>query len=203
MDVFWKSSKTKARLANHITIGFDKRGWNIHETVYSTNITSKNLYYIIKKNSEIYYNIIRKGQFIKPVLKEMKSVLNTESIWNEIVCGTNVNNFGSKVAIKKVKVKIKKVKVKIKKVKVKVKKVKVKVKKRLPKLKNVLLSIKKLKLKKDELAVYRINVNKLFQNKVIKSSDKNVLFIHTKKFTYIIINIHYEPEDLDEYIKVF
>ena len=101
LDVFWKSSKTKARLANHITIGFDKRGWNIHETVYSTNITSKNLYYIIKKNSEIYYNIIRKGQFIKPVLKEMKSVLNTESIWNEIVCGTNVNNFGSKVAIKK------------------------------------------------------------------------------------------------------
>lgn len=182
LDLLWKSSGTKARLGNHVTIGIDRRGWNIHETVYSTNITKKNLYYIVKKESSIYFRIINKGQSIKPIISGSVPKLNTQSIWNELMCGTIGSAFGTK-QLKKVKKK----------------KLKLKVKKKTPKLKNVLLS--NLLLKKDEIAVYRIRLNKRINLKQLnKNVTRSLLLFHTNLFTYIIINIHYEPEDLDEYL---
>jgi hypothetical protein len=179
----------------------DKRGWNIHETVYSTNITKrkrsflcrscvagtftvKKFYYIVKKELSIYFRIVNKGQSIKPIIntersKQSSFKLNTQSIWNELICGiVSGSRFGTKQLKKK-------------------KAVKLKIKKKTPKLKNVLLSISRLRLKKDEIAVYRIRRNKRIN---LKHLNKNILFIHTNNFTYIIINIHYEPEDLDEYL---
>jgi hypothetical protein len=181
LDLLWKSSGTKARLGNHITVGMDKRGWNIHETVYSTNVTSKRFYYIVKKEPSVYFRVVNKGQSIKPIISGSVSKLNTQSIWNELICGiVSGSRFGTKSASAKKK-----------------KAVKLKIKKNTPKLKNVVLSISRLRLKKDEIAVYRIRRNKRIN---LKHLNKNILFIHTNNFTYIIINIHYEPEDLDEYL---
>jgi len=195
LEVFWESKNTKAKLGNHITIGYDNRGWNIHETSYSTGsklIYSKNkftdFYYIIKKEKSIHYIINQLDQTLIPVPAncKIKSKMNINSIWNEILYGTipphtplQKNNQGDKkIAIKKP------------------------IKKKEITNFSVIDSIKKIKLKEDELAIYRININKklIFQNKVIRASnDKNVLFIHDLNFTYILINIKYEPQDLDEY----
>jgi hypothetical protein len=65
----------------------DKRGWNIHETVYATNITSKRLYYIVKKEPVVYYNIQHTDHSLIPVIPGSESKLNIESIWNELLCG--------------------------------------------------------------------------------------------------------------------
>jgi hypothetical protein len=192
LEILWNSSKIKARLANHITIGYDRRSWNIHETTYSTNIKSNNLYYIVKKEQTIYYNISHKSQTLVQFVPEndskKNSKLNIESIWNEILCGTG-NKFGTKSG-KKIAIK-KKIKAQaLKKI-------------RPPSNFKVINSIKNLKLKKENIAIYRTDINKkiIFQNKVIKAAkNKNVLFIHNKNFTYIIINIHYEPIDIDEYL---
>ena len=57
-----------------------------------------------------------------------------------------------------------------------------KIKKKTPKLKNVLLS--NLRLKKDEIAVYRIRLNKRINLKQLnKNVTRSLLLFHTNLFT--------------------
>jgi len=182
-SVLWKSNNTKARLANHITIGFDRRGWNIHETVYATNITSKRLYYIVKKEPAVYYNIQHTDHSLIPVIPGSESKLNIESIWNELLCGCGGVHGGGISKSPSYNTPRREI---------------------IDRSEEVLQSIASLSLAEDEIAVYRIlyNISTSYKNRVVRASTKNVLFIHNKleMMTYILINIHYEPYDIDEYM---
>ena len=185
-SVLWRSSNTKARLANHITIGFDRRGWNIHETMYATNITPKKLYYIVKKEPVVYYNINHVDQSLVLAIPgtTSHSELNTETIWNEILCGcggiTVSSGGGHSYKAEQQSNSL------------------------ADKSEEVVVSVGRLLLAEDEIAVYHIlyNTSTSYKNRIVRASkNNNVLFIHNKqeRMTYIIINIHYEPEDIDEY----
>ena len=202
LEILWKPTGShldtdttreniKTRLVDHISIGYDRRGWNIHENVYSplksymihdNQSIYENFYYIVKRKYEIYYNINQIDQTLLHCIDGDTSKLNIKSIWNELLYGIN-NNFNENSNFISIDndTKIK------------------------PSNGNeVINSIKNLKLKKENLAIYRTDINKkiIFQNKVIEAAkNKNVLFIHDKNFTYIIINIHYEPKDIEEYIE--
>ena len=169
-SLIWKSSNTKARLANHITIGYDRRGWNIHETVYETNMTPKKLYYIVKKTPVKYYNINNTDQSLIPVIPGIVSKLNTESIWNEILCGCGgtISGGGKGISINSISYPYKAVPQSTS---------------LLNNIEEVIVSIRRLLLAVDEIAVYRVvyNTSAQFKNNIIRvSNNKNVLFIHNK-----------------------
>jgi hypothetical protein len=188
-SVLWRSSNTKARLANHVTIGFDRRGWNIHETVYATNITSRKLYYIVKKEPVVYYSINHAYQSLVPVILGTVPKLNIESIWNEILCGCGGTYVSGGAPSRSMSSSYKSERI---------------TNSLEDTSEEVAVSIGRLQLAEDEIAVYRLlyNASASYKNRILRaSSNKNVLFIDNKQemMTYIIINIHYEPEDLDEY----
>lgn len=192
-SILWRSSNTKARLANHITIGYDRRGWNIHETIYSTNITPKKLYYIVKKEPVVYFNIHPIDQSLVLAIPGTASKLNTESVWNEIVCGCGgtISGGGPSRSLSSTSFPYKAEQ-------------QSNSFNSLDKNEQVVASVGRLQLAEDEIAVYRIlyNTSTSYRNRIVRASkNKNVLFIHNTQemTTYIIINIHYEPADIDEY----
>ena len=198
------NTNTPARLGNHITIGFDNRGWNIHETLYDSTIDPKGSSYITTRTSDVHYVVKSKTSQLKPVLKTTgKPSAYIESIWNEIVCtpsgfadgGGKHKTPASTPTPTSIRTHIStrtgtntrevdSIPTNIIAI-------------------NTITKIRRLRLVADQIGILRIpyialQKERAFTSQVLGSiTNVNLLFIHNKlaMYSYIIINIPFEPVD--------